>query len=53
MKNYKTISPGKLIARFDNQLLDILLEDLRNSRAKNKVKSINHQATKQHTLSAA
>ena len=53
MKNYKTIPASKLIARFDNQLLDILLEDLRNFRAKNKVKNINQQVTAQQTLSAA
>jgi len=53
MKNHKTPSASKLIARFENQLLDILLEDFRNFRAKNSFKQSNQQAAKQQTLSAA
>ncbi|MEZ2337498.1 hypothetical protein AB6735_17770 [Mucilaginibacter sp. RCC_168] len=53
MKSYKTPSASKLIARFDNQLLDILLEDLRNFRAKNRFKPSNQRVVAQQTLSAA
>ncbi|NOW96240.1 hypothetical protein [Mucilaginibacter sp. SG564] len=53
MKNYKTPSASKLITRFDNQLLDILLEDLRNFRAKNRFKQSNQQTATRQTLSAA
>jgi hypothetical protein len=53
MKSYKTPSASKLIARFENQLLDILLEDFRNFRAKNSIKQSNPQTATQQTLSAA
>jgi hypothetical protein len=53
MKNYKTPSASKLIARFENQLLDILLEDLRNFRAKNRFKQNNQQTAVQQISSAA
>ncbi|MBB6111510.1 hypothetical protein [Mucilaginibacter lappiensis] len=49
MKNHKTPSASKLIARFENQLLDILLEDFRNFRAKNSKQRV----TTQQTLSVA
>jgi len=49
MKNHKTPSASKLITRFENQLLDILLEDFRNFRAKNS----KQQKATQQTLSAA
>ncbi|WP_166091216.1 hypothetical protein [Mucilaginibacter inviolabilis] len=53
MKNYKTPSASKLITRFENQLLEILLEDLRNFRARNRFKQSNQQKAAQQTLSAA
>jgi hypothetical protein len=53
MKTHKTPSTSKLVSRFDTELKNILLEDLKNFRVKNKVMSINQQAVVQHTLSAA
>lgn len=53
MKNHKTPSASKLITRFENQLLDILLEDFRNFRVKNSFKQNKQQAAAQQTLSAA
>jgi len=53
MKTTKTPSTSKLVACFDTELKNILLEDLKNFRAKNKVMNINQQATAQQTRSAA
>jgi len=53
MKAYKTPSASKLVARFDTELKNILLEDLENFRAKNKVMNIKQQTAAQQTRSAA
>jgi hypothetical protein len=53
MKTFKTPSTSKLVNRFDTELKNILLADLKNFRAKNKVMNINHQVAAQQTLSAA
>jgi hypothetical protein len=53
MKTTKTSSASKLVARFDTELKNILMEDLRNFRVKNKVMNINSQTAAQQTRSAA
>ncbi|WP_183567023.1 hypothetical protein [Mucilaginibacter sp. SP1R1] len=53
MKTYKTPSTSKLVARFDTELKNLLSEDLKNFRAKNKIMNINQQPSAQQTLSAA
>jgi hypothetical protein len=53
MKAYKTPSTSKLVNRFDTELKDILLADLKNFSAKNKVMNINQQVVAQQTQSAA
>ncbi|MEN0054062.1 MAG: hypothetical protein AAGC65_10350 [Mucilaginibacter sp.] len=53
MKTTKTPSASKLVARFDTELKNILLEDLKNFRAKNKVMNINPQTADTETRSAA
>ena len=51
MKNYSKPSPGKLVARFDNELRKILMEDLKTFRAKNPaIRKVNVQ--EQHLRAA-
>lgn len=35
MKNYRKPAPSKLVARFDNELKNILMEDLKAFRSRN------------------
>jgi hypothetical protein len=53
MKTYNKPATSKLVARFDNELKNILMEDLIAFRAKNKFMNINKQAVVQQNLSAA
>ena len=55
MKAFKiTLSTSKLVARFDDELLNILLEDLRNFKLKNQfISNNNKQAAAQQTRTAA
>ncbi len=53
MKAYKKISTTKLVAKFDNELKNLLMEDLRSFKAKNPFLSRNKQEAVQQTLSAA
>jgi hypothetical protein len=52
MKAYNQPSTSKLVARFDNELKNILMEDLKSFKAKRQFLISNTQATIQ-TLSAA
>lgn len=52
MKNYSKASPSKLVARFDNELRKILMEDLKAFRAKNPaIRKVNVQE-QQHLRAA-
>ena len=53
MKTYNRLSTSKLVAKFDNELRNILLEDLKAFRTKNKFTISNKQASVQQNLSAA
>jgi len=54
MKTNKTTpSVTKLIAQFDDQLLEILLEDLRNRNLRTQFMSNNKQDAAQQTRTAA
>ncbi|GAA3988735.1 hypothetical protein [Mucilaginibacter dorajii] len=48
-----TTAISKLVARFDDELMEILLEDLRNFRARNQFRKNNQQVAAQQTLKAA
>ena len=52
MKAYKKPSTSKLVARFDEELKNILMEDLRSFRERNQFKNIKKKAVQQ-SLSAA
>jgi hypothetical protein len=51
MKTYKTISTSKLVARFDKELMNLLMQDLKQFKEKNQF--ANNQAVKQQQLKAA
>jgi hypothetical protein len=53
MKTYKKPSASKLVARFDNDLMNLLMEDLKSFRKKNQFSSSNKQEAVQKQLSAA
>jgi hypothetical protein len=53
MKTYKKPSASKLVARFDNELKNLLMEDLRSFRNRNQFTSSNKQEAVQQQLSAA
>ncbi|WP_345210721.1 hypothetical protein [Mucilaginibacter gynuensis] len=53
MKSNKIPATSKLVAKFDQQLMDILREDLRSFKAKNQFLGINKQEAAKHRLSAA
>lgn len=44
MKNYKKPSTSKLVTRFDNELRNLLMEDLKIFREKNQFKGNNQAA---------
>ncbi len=44
MKNYKKTSTSKLVTRFDNELRNLLMEDLKIFREKNQFKGNNQAA---------
>jgi hypothetical protein len=52
MKTYKRPSASKLLIRFDNELKELLMNDLRTFSQKNPFFSNNKRATA-HTLSVA
>jgi hypothetical protein len=51
MKTYNKPATSKLVARFDNELRDLLTEDLKAFRSKNKFVAANKPA--QQSLTAA
>lgn len=53
MKTYNKIATSKLVARFDEELLNILREDLKAFKANNQFLTSNKQATAQRNLKAA
>jgi len=53
MKTYNKPSTSKLVSRFDNELRNILMEDLKAFREKNKFVTSNKQAVAQQSLTAA
>jgi len=53
MKTYNKPATSKLVARFDNELKNILMEDLKAFRDKNKFVNNNKQAPVQQTLMVA
>lgn len=54
MRNYRTPSVSKMVKRFDNELKNLLLEDLKTVKnAKNKIIDSLTQNITGHTFSAA
>ena len=53
MKTYNKIATSKLVARFDEELLNILREDLKAFKATNQFTTSNKQAPVQRNLKAA
>jgi hypothetical protein len=53
MKTYNKIATSKLVARFDEELLNILREDLNAFKANNQFTNNNKQAPVQRNLKAA
>jgi hypothetical protein len=53
MKTYKKTATSKLVARFDNELMNLLSEDLRTFKERNQFVSSNKQEVAQQQLSAA
>jgi hypothetical protein len=53
MKTYKKPSTSKLVARFDNELMSLLMEDLKAFRERNQFSSSKKQDAAQQQLSAA
>jgi len=53
MKTYNKIATSKLVARFDEELLNILKDDLKAFRANNQFSTSNKQAPAQRNLKAA
>jgi len=53
MKAFNKPSTSKLVARFDNELKNILMEDLKSFKTKHQFLNSNKRGTVQQTLSAA
>lgn len=53
MKSYKKPATSKLVARFDNDLKNLLMEDLKAFRERNQFTASNKQEAAQQQLSAA
>ncbi|MDP9081334.1 MAG: hypothetical protein M3O71_28315 [Bacteroidota bacterium] len=53
MKTYKKPAPSKLVAKFDNELMNILASDLKAFMARNPFLASKKQAMVQSTLSVA
>ncbi|MCR8559377.1 hypothetical protein KXD93_17095 [Mucilaginibacter sp. BJC16-A38] len=53
MKTYKKPAASKLVAKFDNELMNILVNDLKLFMAKNPFSNSKKQAMVQSTLSVA
>jgi hypothetical protein len=53
MKTYQKPATGKLVTRFDNELKNLLMEDLRSFRERNQFSPSNKQEAVQQQLSAA
>jgi len=53
MKAYKQPATSKLVTRFDNELKNLLMEDLKAFRERNQFLTSNKRATVQQQLSAA
>lgn len=53
MKTYNKPATSKLVARFDNELRNLLMEDLKAFKEKNKFYTRNQQDTVRQTMSAA
>ena len=53
MKTYNKIATSKLVARFDEELLNILREDLKAFKSSNQFVTSNKQAYAQRNLKAA
>jgi len=53
MKNAKKTSTSKLVASFDFELKQLLMEDLKAFRSKTQFVTSNHQEQVQTTLTAA
>ncbi len=53
MKAYKKPLTSKLVARFDNELKNILMEDLKSFKTMHQFVHINAKEAVQKTLSAA
>ena len=53
MKTYNKIATSKLVARFDEELLNILREDLKAFKANDQFATNNKQASVQRNLKAA
>ena len=53
MKTVKQPATSKLVAKFDNDLMQLLRADLQNFKANNPTWGINKQAAAKHSLKAA
>ena len=53
MKTYNTPSTSKLVARFDNELKKLLMEDLKVFKERNQFYNANNQAAQKQQLKAA
>lgn len=53
MKAFNKPATSKLVARFDNELKNLLMEDLKAFREKNQFSTRNKQEAAQQQLSAA
>jgi len=53
MKTYNKIATSKLVARFDEELLNILREDLKAFKSSNQFVTSNKQESAQRNLKAA
>ncbi|WP_165852044.1 hypothetical protein [Mucilaginibacter terrenus] len=53
MKRYNKPATSKLVARYDNELKNLLMEDLKAFRERNQFTSSNKQEAIQQQLSAA
>jgi len=53
MKTYTKPATSKLVARFDNELKNILMDDLKAFRDRNKFTTSNKQAPVHQTLTVA
>jgi hypothetical protein len=53
MKTFNKPATSKLVTRFDNELKNLLMEDLRSFRERNQFSSSNKQEAVQQQLKAA